>query len=495
MNLRTKLWLMVIAASFTGLVLLIASIVIMGSFTSRGYTHESLNQIGNQLVEDAGNQAVDLNKREVDERIQSLLDHTRDEHPQMSLEWFSKDGTLQYATNQRKKPYAFDEMMERFAGMPDKLWGFNNEVVTLVFHWALDNEPQYLIMSMPGKEMRGTQVFVYVRQSWMLLTLLIPLGVFFITPIVFSLLFFTRINRRLKTLNRAVQEFDARSTKIVLDDRGNDEIIQLNRHLNHMSERILDQVAQIQDNERKRHTLIANLSHDLRTPLTMIQGYAETLHDGLYQDDKEIRAYSEIVLRRSRYMNELLQKLLEISRMDMHPARIHLQLTNLSELLRKLAADYIAVLESHGMSFDIEIPEQSLAVMVDPPLIERAVRNLIENALQYGRAGEYLGLSLRQVIVADASGRREGMDIRNDYEVEISVTDKGPGIPVAKQEIVFERFIRGSEAREGEGLGIGLSIVRDVAGIHKGSVRLESKPGVHTTFTLVIPYLLIESHS
>ncbi|MFD0958136.1 HAMP domain-containing sensor histidine kinase [Paenibacillus chungangensis] len=487
MNLKTKLWLMVITASFTGLVLFIASIVIMGSLTSRGYTHESLNQIGHQLVEDAGNQALDLKRGEVDERIQSLLDLTRDEHPQMSLEWFSKEGTLQYATNQRKEPYAFDEMMERFVGMPNKLWGFDDEAVTLVFHWALDNEPQYLIMSMPSKEMRGTQVFVYVRQSWMLLTLFIPLGIFFITPIIFSLLFFTRINRRLKTLNRAVQEFDARSTRIVLDDRGNDEIIQLNRHLNHMSDRILDQVAQIQDNERKRHTLIANLSHDLRTPLTMIQGYAETLYDGLYQDDKEIRAYSEIVLRRSRYMNKLLQKLLEISRMDMHPARGQLKRTNLSEQLRKLAADYIVILENYGMSFAIEIPEQSIEVMIDPPLMERAVRNLIENALQYGRSGGYMGLSLRKVIVADASDRNEGRDSQRHYEVEISVTDKGPGIPVEKQEIIFERFIRGSRAREGEGLGIGLSIVKEVAGFHKGSVRLESKPDIHTTFTLVIP--------
>ncbi|MBD2862233.1 sensor histidine kinase [Paenibacillus oceani] len=494
MNLRTKLWLMVIVASFTGLVLFVASLVIMGSFTARGYTHESLNRIGNELAEEAGKQDMEPDREQIKTRIQTLLDRTQNEYPQMSLEWFSKDGTLQYATDQRKEAYTFDEMMERFVGMPGKLWGFDNELATLVFHWALDNEPQYLIMSMPSKEMRGTQAFVYVRQSWMLLTLLIPLGIFFITPIIFSLLFFTRINRRLKTLNRAVQDFDARRTKIVLDDRGNDEIIQLNRHLNHMSERILDQVAQIQDNERKRQTLIANLSHDLRTPLTMIQGYAETLHDGLYQDDKEMRAYAEIVLRRSRYMNELLQKLLEISHMDMYSARIHLKQTNLSEQLRKLAADYIALLENHGMSFEIEIPEQSILVMIDPPLIERAVRNLVENAIQYGRTGGYLGLSLRQVIFAKSSDRSEGLDSRKDYEVEISVTDKGPGIPVEKQELIFERFTRGSDAREGEGLGIGLSIVKDVASIHKGSVRLESKPDVHTIFTLVIPHFLTGNH-
>lgn len=484
MNLKTKLWLMVITASFTGLVLFIASLVIMGSFTGRGYTHESLNQIGNQLAAEADERATDSSRGNTEARIQTLFEQIRNEHPQIRLEWFSKDGTLQYATEPRKETYAFDEMMERFVGMPQKLWGFDGEVVTLVFDWALDHEPQYLIMSVPSTEMRGTQAFFYVRQTWMLLTLLVPLGIFFITPIVFSLIFFTRINRRLNRLNQAVQEFDAQSTKIVLDDRGNDEIIQLHRHLSHMSERILDQVAQIKDNERKRQTLIANLSHDLRTPLTMIQGYAETLYAGLYQDDKEMRSYMEIVLRRSRYMNGLLRKLLEISHMDTHPARHHMVLTNLSEHLRKLAADYIAVLENNGMSFDIEIPEQPIAVMIDPPLIERAVRNLIDNAIQYGRTGGYMGLALRKVIVAE-----------KDDEIEISVTDRGPGIPVEKQEIIFDRFIRGSDAREGEGLGIGLSIVKDVAAIHKGSVRLESRLDEQTTFTLVIPHSLTANPS
>ncbi|WP_168118617.1 HAMP domain-containing sensor histidine kinase [Paenibacillus sp. HB172176] len=482
MNLRTKLWLMVFTASFTGLVLFVASLAIMGSMNARGYTHEMLNQIGSQLAEEAGQQAEEAGGPEqAKTRVETLMNLTRNEHPKMRFEWFSKDGALLYATDHRKKAYSFDEMMRRFSGMPEKLWGFDNEEVTLVYQWALDNDSQYLILSVPSTEMRGTQLFIYVRNSWLLFTLLIPLGIFFITPIFFSLIFFTRINRRLKAMNIAVQEFDARSTRIVLEDRGNDEIMQLNRHLNHMSERILNQVAQIQDNERKRQTLIANLSHDLRTPLTMIQGYAETLHDGLYQNEKEMRMYTEIVLRRSRYMNDLLQKLLEISRLDMHPAPIRMQETNLSEQLRKLAADYISILENHCMSFDIEIPDTSITALIDPPLIERAVRNLIENAIQYGRAGGYLGLALRMLSAAEGGA-----------VIEISVTDHGPGIPVEKQEVVFERFIRGSDAREGEGLGIGLSIVKEVAAIHKGSVRLESRPGVQTKFTIVIPKFLAD---
>jgi len=142
-----------------------------------------------------------------------------------------------------------------------------------------------------------------------------------------------------------------------------------------MSERIWDQVAQIRDNEHKRQTLIANLSHDLRTPLTMIQGYAETLHTGLYHNEEERKTFTEIVLRRSLYMNGLLQKLLEISQLDIQPERIHLQWIDLSEKLRKLTADYIATLENHDMSFDIQIPEQPIMKLKLFPYLRKHASN------------------------------------------------------------------------------------------------------------------------
>lgn len=175
----------------------------------------------------------------------------------------------------------------------------------------------------------------------------------------------------------------------------------------------------------------------------MIQGYAETVDSGLYQDDEERMRFIKIVLSRSHYMNDLLRKLMEIAQLDMHPDRVRFVQTNLSKMLRKLAADYIPVLENHDMSFDFQIPDRSIEAMADMQLIERAVRNLIENAMQYGQSGGYLGLALRECGNVDA----------NQGQVEIRVTDYGPGIPVEKQELIFERFYRGSDSRAGEGLG------------------------------------------
>lgn len=473
MNLQWKMMLLILASTITGILLLISSSIFVGFFFTDGYTHNDLNRIGNELAGEAELQASDADQEKAKDQVESLIKRYRQQHSSIQWEWFSEDGTLQYATSQRSEPYTFDQLMDRFVGMPDKLWG-TDEKITLIYKWEWINRPQYLILSVSSQAMQGTQLSLYVKQYWMLVYLFVPLSLFFITPYIFFFFYFTRMNRRLKKINNAMQELDAKGSNFTIHDQGKDEISQLSRHFNHMSDRIQEQVAEIQDHERKRQTLIANLSHDLRTPLTMIHGYAEILHKGMFENEQERQMYNEIILRRAQYMNQLLHKLLEVSQLETHPEQIHLETVNVSEQLRQLAADYIIVLEKHGMSFDMHIPDQPIITLADLHLLDRAVRNLIENAIQYGQSGKYLRLELTTV----------------QNTVEISVTDHGPGIPEEKQEYIFQRFVRGSESREGEGLGIGLAIVQDIATIHNGSVRLSSTLGKGSTFTLVLPLML-----
>lgn len=471
MKLRTKFRWLVVASSVTGLIMLVGSLVFISVFFTHGYSLGLLQQIGSNLTIEAAEQTEGIDEITASDRVKRLIDQAHAKEEPLHFEWYSSDGTLQYATNGRKATRTFDEWMDRFVEMPGNLWGYDEEEATLAFEWEQNNKRQYLIMTIPSQAMQGTQFYVYTRDLVLLLNLLLPLGLFFVTPIVFSFFFFSRINRRLSVLNQGMHELDAQNSRTQLDDRGKDEISQLYQLFNRMSERIRDQVAQIRDNEHKRQTLIANLSHDLRTPLTMIQGYAETLHTGLYHNEEERHTFTEIVWRRSLYMNGLLQKLLEIAQLDIHSELIHLQWIDLSEKLRKLAADYIAILENYDMSFDIQIPEQSIMARIDAHLIERAVRNLIENAIKYGQDGKYLGLELREV----------------DDSIEIHITDRGAGIPASQLDLVFDRFYRVSDARAGEGLGIGLSIVKDIVEAHHGKVVLESTPWENTTFSLILP--------
>lgn len=172
-------------------------------------------------------------------------------------------------------------------------------------------------------------------------------------------------------------------------------------------------------------------------------------------------------------MDGLLQKLLEIAQLDTYKERIQFVYQDIGETIRRIAADYIPIMETEAMDTDIDIPEQPVYAAFDQSLLERAVRNLIENAIQYGREGKYLGIQLKET----------------EDHVHITISDHGPGIAAEKQQHIFERFYRGAGGRGGEGLGLGLSIVQEVVNAHKGSVYIESLPNEKTTFTIILPTL------
>lgn len=464
MRLTTKLWLLIVASIVAGFLLFIAATWLIGSWFTQGYTHVQLNDLGTSLAAEAeGSPSPD--------QAISLFARFVDRHPQLRVEWFSQAGTLRYASDGRTQSYAFDELMNRFLDMPSSLWESGGRDITLVFDFEYFSETQYLVLSLPGEAMLNNQIYFYVRENKDYFQLLLPLVILFITPYGLALFFFSRMNRRLIKLNRAMNAMDAQRSVISLHDGSIDEIGQLTRHFNAMSRRIHNQVSHIQELENKRRALIANISHDLRTPMTMIQGYAETLHAGIVQDEEERKRYAAIILRRSRYMNELLQKLLEISQLDLHKDQIRIKTVDVSELLRRIAADYVPALEDRETAFDIRIPEAAVYARIDPNLIERAIRNLIDNAIRYGGSGKYVGVALDT----------------GDEALAIRISDRGPGIPEPQQSLIFQRFYRGSHGREGEGLGIGLSIVQEIASAHQGHVRVNSIPHQETVFALILP--------
>jgi signal transduction histidine kinase len=163
--------------------------------------------------------------------------------------------------------------------------------------------------------------------------------------------------------------------------------------------------------------------------------------------------------------------MLDISRLDADDLEINLSTCNLSELIRKIAAEYFLILDDQGYSFEVDISEDELYVNIDAALIERAIRNLLDNAIRYGKDGNFLGIEL----------------VEDEQSVCIMVKDKGKGVTLEEQERIFERFYRVDSGRKGEGLGIGLSIVKDIVKAHQGSVQMTSIPYVETVFQVRLP--------
>jgi two-component system phosphate regulon sensor histidine kinase PhoR len=237
---------------------------------------------------------------------------------------------------------------------------------------------------------------------------------------------------------------------------------------------VFNDVTEIRSLEAVRRDFVANVSHEFRTPLAIITGYVETLLDGAL-DDREMAVRSlQVIQRHGKRLNLLIDDLLTISRLEHRSVQLRVRQTNLRELAARVVEQLESEISAAGATVAIEFQAAAEEIEVDPPRIEQVILNLIANAVRYGR---------REGGVITISGKRR------DGEVELIVSDNGPGIPYEDQPHIFERFyrVRKDRARDAGGTGLGLSIVKNVALIHGGHVSVRSTPGNGAAFLVVLP--------
>ena len=228
--------------------------------------------------------------------------------------------------------------------------------------------------------------------------------------------------------------------------------------------------------EAMRRDFVANVSHELKTPVGAIQLLAETVEAGA-DDPDFVRDYSGRMRKEARRLGVLVQEIIELTRLQEGDALAEPEVVDIDDVVAE-AVDRVRV-EADGSQIDLVTGgTQGLRVRGDSALITTAVRNLLDNAIRYSepRTRVSVGVSL---------------DPEHSDIVRIAVVDQGIGIPKEEQERVFERFYRVDKARSRAtgGTGLGLSIVKHVAADHGGTVELWSAPGRGSTFTLVLPRL------
>ncbi|WP_438346984.1 sensor histidine kinase [Paenibacillus sp. FA6] len=465
MKSRTKLWLLMLISVIISILVFASLSLIMGKIGDKGYNLNGLNDISQEVLETiATRQAFHLAD------ITPILDDAHSNHPDIRYEWISADGSTIYDTFGEKKSYDFGQFANRMLNMPQNLWGVDGPI-TLTYSISQEDQPYYLLMSLSSDDMKNGQIYFFMRTFKAMSTFMLPLIVALLIPYLLSLGFFSSMNKRISKLNQAIGQLNLQSEITVLEDTKKDEIGQLTTYYNAMVHRIQNQGEQIKQFDTRRNLLLSNLSHDLRTPLTMILGYAETIRAGLYKDEKELQASAKVLLQRSRYIDKLLDQLLDITRHDEGNLELHVEVHNVSEMMRKIAADYLMFLEGQNFTVEVNIPDGDIHACIDSSLIERALRNLLDNAIRYGSEGHYLEMGLSE----------------KDDTLFMMVIDKGLGIPLQDQEHVFERFYRIDGSRKGEGLGIGLSIVQEIIALHDGSITLTSVSFDKTVFEIHLP--------
>lgn len=301
-----------------------------------------------------------------------------------------------------------------------------------------------------------------------------------VLAVALSLLFLRLLTRRLGALEAAIRRFrDAHGIRTsALDEPrarlGGDEVDRLEALFGDLAARMEAQMEALRLTDVMRRDLLANVSHDLRTPLTTLLAHLETLRmkqSELGQDERG--EYLDIAMRQTRRIGLLVEQLLEAARLEAGQVAVNVETFPIGELLQDVVQKFALAARDRDVALETDIVAAATLVRGDIALLERVLDNLIDNALRHTPAGGSV------TVRAEPRGEH----------VRVAVTDTGPGLTATEAERIFDRFYRGDQARSSTSgrSGLGLAIVRSILELHGTDAAVASQPGHGTSFSFELP--------
>jgi two-component system sensor histidine kinase BaeS len=289
-----------------------------------------------------------------------------------------------------------------------------------------------------------------------------------------AVLIFRPAHRRLRGLAAAARRLGSGDPVARAPESGGDEITSVARAFNQMADDLAERAAQLQASDRARRQLLADVSHELMTPLTAIRGYLETLAmPDLGIDDTARRRYLAILGEETQRLERLIGDLLDLARLEAGGGALDVEPVAIDELFGRILDRHGRDAAEKGVRLDVRTAP-GLVVHADRLRLEQAVQNLAANALRHTPAGGAVQLS------AELDGA----------DVSLRIRDTGEGIPPEHLPHVFDRFYKADASRRetsGSGSGLGLSIVKAIVERHGGRIVVDSTPGQGTVFEVVLP--------
>ncbi|OME43105.1 two-component sensor histidine kinase [Paenibacillus odorifer] len=304
---------------------------------------------------------------------------------------------------------------------------------------------------------------------------------YLLTPmffIIFVITFFTltrRIVKDLIALEQGLQIISEGDLSYRVNVVRQDELGLVALNINRMAERLEQKIIKEREIEKSKMEMITGISHDLRTPLTSIIGYIELLRTESYQDKKEYTRFIQNTYNKALHLKKLLDDLFEYTRLNSVDSRLNLERIDLSQLLNQLLFEFEPIAQENNVHLIKDIDKSPIITLIDSEKIARAIDNLLMNALKYSISPG--SISIR---------------ITTDSEhCTIEIENKGTPLSQDQENRLFERFYKVDHSRKSQGIqtgaGLGLSIARNIAELHKGTLTLKHTHDVFT-FQLRLPF-------
>ena len=290
---------------------------------------------------------------------------------------------------------------------------------------------------------------------------------------VVGLLAIWLITNKLNVIVNGIQQYQSGNLEARIAVKYNNELDTIGLAFNEMADTLTKNIQELKETDEFRKELISNVSHDLRTPIASIQGYAETLilKRDTIEASEQFR-YLQVIYTSCDKLKKLVSELFELSKLQTNQIKLNPEPFSITELVSDIANKYRIITQKKGVSINTFIPKDLPMIEADILLIDRVLQNLIDNAIKFCKEGDYINIDIRQ----DVPGK-----------VKISIADTGEGIEHDELPYIFERYYRGKKYSESTGLG--LAIVKKIIELHQTNIYVSSQPGKGTTFSFILPMI------
>lgn len=336
----------------------------------------------------------------------------------------------------------------------------------------------YCVVKVPVKHVSVTYSYKNIPYEFLdaiftplILGLVMVVIAFIINTVIYGWWMSKKIIRPLRGLTQGIETITRGDYNLRLDFHSEREFLRIRDALNHMAETLQRTEREKRALEHSKMQLLADISHDIKTPMTTIQGYIRALKDHMIEESQREACY-ETIYRKTQRVDELMNDMFDYVKLEHVAYKLHVQTLDFPEFLRELIADYYKQIEDKHLDVKLSIPEYRMNYDFDPTLMKRAIGNVLENMIKYNPIGTRASIKLY---------KQEGM-------IYLEIEDEGIGIPEGASEQLFDPFVRGDKVRSSDGgSGLGLAITKQIIQMHGGSIEVQDgRSGKGTLFRIIL---------